>query len=281
MAGRPVKTPAEREIEYARAFPIDWARRLTRDAWGWPDLEVWQMKVLASNSKRLMLNCSRQIGKSSILAVKAFWKALTEQDALILIVAEQRQSNEDMRKVKQLAQTFDKYLKEKYDNRVRLLPISDNITSIEFGHGSRVVALPANEKVRGFSAPAMVIIDEAGYVPDEVFVAIDPMMTVSQGQMILASTPHGTSGFFYTEHKNPMYEKIEVPWNQSPRIQAGEIELKRQIYGDAYIKQEYEISFLDDVAALFTERSLRDSVDETEDVFSDQVTKFEEAFLLA
>jgi hypothetical protein len=272
------KTPkslADKILDYIYADPIGFAKKLTLMAWDWKELDPWQMKVLASNNKHLMLLCSRQSGKSSILAVKAFIKALTVPDALILVIAEQRQSNEDMRKVKELSRAFDEWLRDTYNGEVRFSPISDNITSIEWSNGARIVALPANEKVRGFSAPTMVIMDEAAYQPDETFVAVDPMMTVSQGQMILASTPSGTNGFFATEYRNPRYELIKVSWEECPRIKAEEIAIKRELYGEAYVKQEYECHFLDDIQALFTERSLRESIDDDEDVFESEIKAFE------
>lgn len=272
------KTPrslADKILDYIDAEPIEFAKKLTWMTWGWATLDPWQMEVLISKNKHLMLLCSRQSGKSSILAVKSFIKALTTPDALILIIAEQRQSNEDMRKVKELARSFDEWLKETYAGEVRFTPISDNITSIEWSNGARIVALPANEKVRGFSAPTMVIMDEAAYQPDETFVAVDPMMTVSQGQLVLASTPSGTNGFFATEFKNPRYEMVRVSWQDCPRIKPEEIALKRELYGEAYVKQEYETIFLDDIQALFTERSLRESIDEDEEVFDTEIKAFE------
>ncbi len=268
---------ADKILDYIDSDPIGFAKTLTLEAWDWKEIEPWQMKILASNSHHLFINVSRQLGKSSILAVKAFIKALTVPDALILFVAEQRQSNEDMIKVREITRAFDKWLREHYNDEVRFVPVSNNITSIEYTNGSRIIALPANEKIRGFSAPTMVVIDEASRVPDEVFVAVDPMLTFTNGQLILASTPFGNQGFYFTESKNPRYEQIKVPYTESARglSKEGEIKLKRELYGEAYVRQEYECKFLDDIQALFTERSLRESVDESEDVFDTEIKAFE------
>jgi len=264
------KTPAERES--ARIANIElFAATVTLKAWGWKNIDPWQRRVLRCEDRFMYLNCSRQTGKSSILTVKAFHKLLTVRDALILIVAEQRQSNEDMRKLKQLIRTYDDILREKWEGKLRLQPVADNVTSVELANGSRAIALPANEKIRGYSAPTMIIMDEAGYVSDEVFVGADPMLEVSQGQFILASTPNGTTGFFYTEAKNPRYTQFRVPWKDCPRISPESIEGKRLLYGEAYVKQEYECQFLDDIAALFTDRSLRESMDEGEEVFAEEM----------
>ena len=65
-------------------------------------------------------------------------------------------------------------------------------------NGSRIVGVPGNaETVRGFSGVSMVLVDEAARVKDEMFVALEPMLAVGEGDMWLMSTPKGRSGFFY------------------------------------------------------------------------------------
>ena len=263
-------TPKERE-EKILSDPELFASRVTLSAWGWKNIDPWQRLVLTFDKRFLILDCSRQSGKSSILAVLAFWTALTHENGLILIVAEQRQSNEDLRKVRELVRGYDKYLRKKYGGALTCGLLTENVGSLEFANHSRIVALPANEKVRGFSAPTLVVIDEAAWVDDEVFIAVDPMMEVSQGKLIIASTPNGTSGFYYREWSNPRYTRIRVPWQECPRISRESIESKRSIYGEAYVKQEYECEFLDDISSLFSEQALRESIDEGQDVLSDQM----------
>ena len=197
---------------------------------------------------------------------------LTQENALVLIIAEQRQSSEDIRKVRDLAKTYDKIVREKYDNQMTLSLLSDNVTSIELPNGSRCIALPANDKVRGYSAPNIVWIDEAHYVDDAVFASVEPMLEVSpEGQLIMSSTPNrekGLEGFFYFESKNPRYTRFQVPWMECPRISQESINEKRMIYGEAYVQTEYECQFTEGASSLFTEQSLKDSFDESEDVFS-------------
>jgi len=247
-------------------------------AWGWRNIDPWQRQVLLTKDRYMILNCSRQSGKSSILMLKAFQKALTTPNALILIIAEQRQSNEDLRKIDELVKAYDSYLRRRYEGRLVLSLLKDNVTSKEFENNARIVALPGNEKIRGYSAPTIVIIDEAGYVDDNVFIAVDPMMEVSQGQLILASTPNGTSGFYPQEWGNPRYTaRFQVPWQQCPRISKESIESKRLMYGESYVRQEYETRFLDDVAALFTEKSLYESMDPDQEVFSEEMQGIQRA----
>ncbi len=62
---------------------------------------------------------------------------------------------------------------------------------------SRIVGLPGNEEtIRGFSAVSLLLVDEASRVPDDLYLALRPMLAVSGGAMWLMSTPCGKQGFF-------------------------------------------------------------------------------------
>jgi hypothetical protein len=54
---------------------------------GLPDLDPWQERLLRSDSPRILLNCSRQSGKSTMAGVVALHKALTVAGSLVLILA--------------------------------------------------------------------------------------------------------------------------------------------------------------------------------------------------
>src|SRR3954470_4272811 len=62
--------------------------------------DPWQEAVLQSQSKRLLLNCCRQAGKSTTTAALALHESLYKAKALVLLVSpSQRQSSELFRKV--------------------------------------------------------------------------------------------------------------------------------------------------------------------------------------
>jgi len=123
---------------------------------------------------------------------------------------------------------------------------SDTKLSVRFANGSRVVALPGSEKtIRGISAVTLLVLDEASRIPDELYGAVRPMLAVSKGRLVLMSTPFGEQGFFYeTWAKSPGWEKIEVPWQQCPRISPEFVEEERRERGSAWVAQEYECQFI-------------------------------------
>ena len=61
----------------------------------------------------------------------------------------------------------------------------DNEMSLALPNGSRIVGLPGNEAtVRGFSAVSLLLVDEAARVSDDLYLAIRPMLAVSDGDAV-------------------------------------------------------------------------------------------------
>src|SRR5437660_11504004 len=115
-----------------------------------------QALVLASRSKQVILNCTRQWGKSTLTAAQAVFTAWHEPESLILVMSPtERQSGELVRK----ASTFLSRL------GVRPRGDGDNKMSIRLPNDSRIVGLPGVEATdRGFSGVRMLLVDEAARV---------------------------------------------------------------------------------------------------------------------
>jgi hypothetical protein len=145
------------------------------------DLDDWQAEVLRSTGKRDLLNVTRQGGKSTVAAVLGLHTALYRPKSLTLVVSpSERQSKELFKKI------ID--LREVLPEQPRLL--EDNKLSMEVAGGGRVVSLPGSEAtVRGFSGASLIVEDEAARVPDELYMAVRPMLATSGGRLILMSTP--------------------------------------------------------------------------------------------
>ena len=62
--------------------------------------DPWQRELLLAGDRFLLLNCSRQSGKSTTVAALALHQALSRAEALVLLVGPaERQSSELLRKV--------------------------------------------------------------------------------------------------------------------------------------------------------------------------------------
>ena len=199
--------------------PVAFARKLNIE----PD--PWQRDLLLSKDKHVILNCSRQSGKSTTVAILALHHALRNPRSLILILSpSQRQSGELLRKVI----SFNRKLGRPGN------PRSDSATALELNNGSRIMALPGSElTIRGFSGPALVLIDEAARVSEELYHSVRPMLAVSRGRLILLSTPHGKHDIFWHawEHE-PHWKKVKVTANHCPRISPEYLDQERSIIGE-------------------------------------------------
>lgn len=208
--------------------------------------DPWQEKVLRSSSPRLLLNCSRQSGKSTTAAVLALHRALFFPDSLVLLVSPSlRQSSELFRKV------IDHYTP--VANRPR--PLEENRLSLKLPNRSRIVSLPGKEEtIRGFSGAALIIEDEAARVPDDLYRAVRPMLAVSQGRLVLMSTPFGKRGHFFEEWTNDddTWERFEIAATQCPRISQDFLEEEQRALGEWWFKQEYLCVFTETTNQVFS-----------------------------
>lgn len=218
-----------------------------------------QREVLCSGNKRGLLNCTRQWGKSTVTAAKAVHQAVHFPESLTLVVSPSaRQTGEFIRK----AAGFLRKLK------IRPKGDGDNEISLELPNRSRIVGLPGTEAtVRGFSAVSLLLVDEAARVSDELYLAIRPMLAVSNGALWLMSTPFGKRGFFYEAWANggPAWTRIRASAAECPRISRKFLEEERQTMGERWFRQEYLCEFEDTLSGVFS-RDLMDraTTDEVE-----------------
>jgi hypothetical protein len=217
-----------------------------------------QERVLASPAKRGILNCTRQWGKSTVAAVKAVRRAATCAGSLVVVASPtDRQSAEFVRKAGELVA------------RLGIRPRGDgkNTRSLMLPNGSRIVGLPGTEATtRGFSAVALMVIDEAARVPDSLYKALRPMLAVSGGDLWLLSTPYGKQGFFYENWVNggAEWERAEVKATECPRIGKEFLEEERRQLGEAWFRQEYLCEFVDDERNLFSRELVESAFEDFE-----------------
>jgi hypothetical protein len=112
-----------------------------------------QAVLLREPMRRVLLNCGRQWGKSTITAAKVVHQACTTPESLVVVLSPSaRRSEEFLRK------------SSGFVRRLGIRPRGDggNEISLLFPNGSRVVGLPGMENiVRGFSAVSYFTRDRA------------------------------------------------------------------------------------------------------------------------
>jgi hypothetical protein len=218
---------------------------LARDAGIEPD--PWQAALLRERPRRSLLLCSRQSGKSTVTALMALWTAIFEPPSLIAIVSpSQRQSAEMFRSLM--------LLYGKLSDQPPLL--TETVLRAEFANGSRILALPGSEKtVRGLANVALVIIDEAARVEDELIAAVRPMLAVSEGgsRLIALSTPAGRRGWMHDAWTggDQTWHRTRVPASECPRITKEFLAEELKELGALRYSEEYELEWIDPNSAVF------------------------------
>jgi hypothetical protein len=200
------------------------------------DLDPWQERLLRSEGRLVLLNITRQGGKSTTAAILALHRALAMGGLVLLLAPSERQSKELFSKVA----AFYRQLQG------APAPESDRKLGMRLPNGSRIEALPGTEKtIRGFSGVDLLILDEAARVDDALYYAVRPMLAVSGGSLMMLSTPYGKRGVFHEAWTagGPEWERYEVTAHECPRIPAAFIEQERTGMPEWWFAQEYLCEF--------------------------------------
>ncbi len=212
--------------------------------------DPWQRDVLRSSAPRLLLNCCRQSGKSTTTAVLACHTALYQPGSLTLCLSPgERQSKELLRKVLDTYRRLGRPVPAEAENKLEL----------ELSNGSRIIALPgAEHTIRGYSGVRLLVVDEAARVPNDLYLAVRPMLAVSGGRLLGLSTPFGTRGWWYEAWlSSEPWERYEVPAPMCPRISPEFLEEEQRTLGEWWYLQEYFCRFMDAETSAFR----RDDID--------------------
>jgi Helicase len=208
--------------------------------------DEWQRDVLASAAPRILLNVSRQAGKSTVSGVLALHRALTVPDSLVLVLApSERQSKELFTKIARSYPAFG------YGRAAD----SERKLGMALKNGSRIEALPGSEKtIRGFSGVDLLVVDEAARIDDDLFFAVKPMLAVSGGRLLMLSTPYGRRGAFFEAWENggEEWERYQITATECRRISRSFLESERRAMPAFWYEQEYMCKFNDVDDAVFT-----------------------------
>jgi Terminase large subunit, T4likevirus-type, N-terminal len=226
--------------DFARALdPVLLARDCELD----PD--PIQADLLTTSSRRVLVNCCRQWGKSSITALVALHECLYAAPARVVLVSpSQPQSTELFKKV--------------HDYWVKLLGApharQESLTRMELANGSRIISLPGSEKtVRGYSA-TLIVIDECARCSDELISAVRPMLAAStSGRFIALSTPAGKRGWYFEQWtRGDNWHRVMVKASECPRISPAFLEEEMSALGPLLYGQEYCCEFHDAETSVFS-----------------------------
>ncbi len=168
-------------------------------------LDTWQKEVLACKTN-LCLCSGRQVGKSTVIAMKAGEEAVKTPNQSIMIIASVE---------RQALLLFEKVLSYIYENHKSYIKKAKNNPTkheLKLGNGSIIRCLPTGETgygIRGYTINHLYA-DEAHFIKEDVWAAVTPMLATTGGRINLLSTPFGAQGYFYDRFYDKKFTSIHV-----------------------------------------------------------------------
>lgn len=172
-------------------------------------LDDWQKQVLAHKGN-ICLCTGRQIGKSTIVSIRAAMSALENPNTTIMIISSVE---------RQAFLLFEKTLRylETHHKRQIVTKAKEKPTKsrLKLKNGSVIYCLPAGisgRGIRGFTIDDLYA-DEAHFIPEDVWDAVIPMLVTRGGRINLLSTPDlikGKEGYFYECSKDEDFLSLNL-----------------------------------------------------------------------
>jgi hypothetical protein len=210
------------------------------------ELDPWQKTILESDTD-IVVRSGRQVGKSTIIAKKAADYALKNSEKTILIIASVE---------RQAYLLFEKVLNEIWEHNYKsICKGKDRPTKhkIQLTNGSTIYCMPTGMSgygIRGYTVD-LLIADEAAFIPEAVWTAVTPMLSVTGGKKILISTPFGKGGYFYDCFNDDNYTKFHISSEDCERIPKEFLERERKRMTKLQFAQEYLGEFVDELRQYF------------------------------
>ena len=145
-----------------------------------------------------------------------------------------------------------------------LLPADEDWTNFNRDEEYVIYSLPAGKTgayIRGLTIDLR-IVDEAAFVAEEVYVAVNPMLAVSKkkrglGWDILLSTPYGKGGYFYNSCGDDDYREWHISSELCPRIPRDYLTKERNRMSKVEYAQEYLGEFVDEYNQFFPTKLIK------------------------
>lgn len=158
------------------------------------ELYDYQKRMLDAllNHKDVVMLCSRQLGKTTIVAMYFLWIANFQPNKELIIAS---------KNMNHAVQIMDR-IKTAYDELPHWLKAGakfNSRTMLEFDNGSKISSEATSERTGRGSSPAGVMLDELAFasprIQEEMWASLAPSLSTG-GQFIVTSTPNGDTDLF-------------------------------------------------------------------------------------
>ena len=218
-------------------------------------LDNWQKEVLSTKGN-LVLCSGRQVGKSTIIAMKAGEYAVNNPNKMVLVIASVE---------RQAFLLFEKvlsYIHDNYKNMIKKGKDRPTKATLRLKNGSQIRCVPTGLSgygIRGFTIDQLYA-DEAAFIPEDVWSAVTPMLATTGGDIILLSTPHGREGYFYRCFSDDSFTKLHISSEECDRIPKDFLEKEKERMSKLQYAQEYLGQFLDELRQFFPDDVIKKSM---------------------
>lgn len=217
-------------------------------------LDKWQEDVLNTKGN-IAIRAGRQVGKSTIISILGAKYAANNANKQVLIIsATERQAYLLFSKVLM-------YLDDNFPNMLKKGKERPTKSEIKLRNGSIIRCLPTGLDglgIRGYTTN-MLIADEAHFIPEDVWEAVNPQLVTTEAIQILISTTHGREGHFYRAFISDNFTKFHVTTEQVAESRPepmrsrmlSHLESEKSRMGQMQYAQEYLAEFVDDLRQYF------------------------------
>lgn len=256
-----------REFRRCKKDPVYFARKyfkIIHVDHGLIPLDLYEFQedainLYAQGNRKIALNTSRQIGKTTFATAIILHYAIFNSDRRIALLANKGDTaREILSRVKLAFEYLPKWL--------QVGVIEWNKGSVELENGSIILAAASSSSAIRGKSMSMVYIDECAFIENWNEFSSSVLPTLSSGKktiLILTSTPNGLNHFYYymegaKKNKNG-FAYLEVPWYKVPgRDEKWKEEVLSSIgYDMQKFEQEYECSFQGSSGSLISGAALR------------------------
>ncbi len=207
--------------------------------------DPWQSRVLRSPSKRVALLKARQVGGSTVLVARGLHRAAYFPGSTVGILSPSlRQSARLLRRIRRALVTTP-----------HVTATNRATNTLTLSNGSEVVAWPGAQPdmIRGDSLD-LLLADESAWVLPAAFTATLPMLAVTNGAAVLASSPGGPSGFMFDlwNDDETEWERVTVRASDCPRYSPDALASLRRSLGETGYATEFECEWREGANSVFT-----------------------------
>jgi len=216
------------------------------------ELDPWQEEVIATKGN-ICLRSGRQVGKSTVIGLKAAKFALENPKKLIMVISKtERQAGLLFAKILMNIHELDKkQIKSGKDRPTKHI--------INLRNGAVIHCLPAGDTgfgIMGFTID-LLIADEAAFIPEEVWNSIIPALAVTRGAIWLLSTPFVKQGYYYDCFHDNTFTSFHTSSEDCPRKDEIFLEGKRKNLTKSQYAQMYLGEFVDEFKQFFSDELIK------------------------